>query len=552
MIARIENFRGLVTGDVDHTRRGLRPAVGLTAADASRLTRRLDWRFLLPDPHLRRVIHVGFPTVTMARALAAFSDSLVFAGGQPHACGQADLVVAEGAARQQIEGVLPELRPGGWLYWELRSGQTLRQADIAWLRRCGISHVQAFWHCGGFENRRWIIPLADPAGLAMFLKRRIVNIPANLLSQIADGLARSRTLHRTLAISVIGCHTPGAECGTFAERFMVAQTLRLGLAPIGPGRPYILATPAFPSSRSVVFLMSPNQSYEPTLVAKIARAEADGEPLACEARNLRALHLAGADVEAPKLVSHGVFERRAILVESALPGRLMTPRVVRRQPDACIEAVTDWLAEFHRETRASGCRLPGRVMTLVNNQLNRLEPIVAQEPAAPELLLRVRRETSRLESLKVPLVFEHGDLSSPNLLMLGNGRVGVLDWELADPRGLPAVDLFFFLAFVAFARERATTPAQCVAAFRDAFFGPTAWTHPHIARYIALVGVPKTAVVPLFLLCWSRYLSALPARMAWAAGRDLRCTELQEVRRDRYWHLWKYAVEHVDDLQHPY
>jgi hypothetical protein len=37
--------------------------------------------------------------------------------------------------------------------------------------------------------------------------------------------------------------------------------------------------------------------------------------------------------------------------------------------------------------------------------------------------------------------------------------------------------------------------------------------------------------------------------MAWALGRDLAPDEMADVRRDRYWHLWKYAAENTDDLQ---
>jgi aminoglycoside phosphotransferase len=538
VIARIENVQG-----------GHRPDVRSAAAEASRLTRRLDWRFLLPDPHLRRVIHVGPPTSILARALEAFSESVVFADSEVGARGEIDLVVAEGATLQQAEAVLPQLVPGGWLYWEPSAGQTMRPEDLKALERWGIPHVQAFWHCGGFENRRWIVPLDQPGGLAMFLKRRFADVPSNVLRRMAGLLAHSRTLRRRLSISLIGCRAPVKQSAMFVQRFVEAQRHSLEPAPSPPGNSYVIATPTFSSSRSVVFLMNPGPSCEPTLVAKIARAEADGDPLAREARNLRAVYLAHPGVEAPRLMAHGLFERRAILVESAVPGRLLQPRLVRRRPAACLEAVLQWLEEFHRATRTTAWHLPGRMTALVTLQLKRLESIVAQEAAAPELLLRVRRATSRLDSLSVPLVFEHGDLSSPNLLILGNGRVGVLDWELGDPRGLPAVDLFFFLAFIAFARERATTPERCVAAFRDAFFGPKAWAHPYIARYAAVVGVPRAALVPLFLLCWSRYLANLPARMGWAVGRDLRWSELAEVRRDRYWHLWKYAAEHVDDLQ---
>ena len=52
-----------------------------------------------------------------------------------------------------------------------------------------------------------------------------------------------------------------------------------------------------------------------------------------------------------------------------------------------------------------------------------------------------------LRAASVPRVFEHGDLSHPNLIWLPTGRVGVVDWELAEEEGFPLHDLSFFLAF---------------------------------------------------------------------------------------------------------
>ena len=521
-------------------------------SETAQLTRRLDWRFLLPDPHLRRVVHLGPRASTLARALQTFSDTVAFCGAEEEPRIEPDLIVAEAATLQEVEAVLPRLGPRGWLYWELRPGHTLRPADLKRLGRCGVSQVQVFWHCGGFEDRRWIIPLDNPAGLAMLLKRRFTLLATRVLLEMARMLAHSRMVRRTLAISVIGRRAPAGRPITFPERFVEAHGGTFQLTAPDTSRAYVVATPTFPSSRCVVFLMDPGPSCEPTLVAKITRAEADDDPHAREAGNLRAAHLAHGSIEAPRLVAHAVFERHALLVETAVGGTMIRPRLVRSKPTACIEAVMRWLEDFHHATRAPEGDVPGRVQTLVESPLARLQSIVAHEPAGPELLAHVRRVTSRLDSLSVPLVFEHGDLSSPNLMMLTNGRAGVLDWELGEPRGLPAVDLFFFLAFIAFARERATTPEQCVAAFRGAFFGPTAWAQPYIARYAASVGVPKKALAPLFLLCWSRYLADLPERMAWAVGRDLRPDELADVRRDRYWHLWKYAAENVDELKYAF
>ena len=66
-------------------------------------------------------------------------------------------------------------------------------------------------------------------------------------------------------------------------------------------------------------------------------------------------------------------------------------------------------------------------------------------PDAPEVEL-VARTLEGLEPLRdaaVPTVAEHGDLTHPKLIRLRDGRIGVVDWELAEIEGLAGSDLCF-------------------------------------------------------------------------------------------------------------
>jgi thiamine kinase-like enzyme len=38
-----------------------------------------------------------------------------------------------------------------------------------------------------------------------------------------------------------------------------------------------------------------------------------------------------------------------------------------------------------------------------------------------------------LSGAEMPLVMEHGDLNPPNLIRLADGRLGMVDWEVAEP-----------------------------------------------------------------------------------------------------------------------
>lgn len=65
-----------------------------------------------------------------------------------------------------------------------------------------------------------------------------------------------------------------------------------------------------------------------------------------------------------------------------------------------------------------------------------------------EPLARARLEFAQLPEL--PLVWEHRDCGVWNVVRDADGAIGLHDWEFAEPRGLPVLDLAFFLATAAF------------------------------------------------------------------------------------------------------
>ena len=118
-----------------------------------------------------------------------------------------------------------------------------------------------------------------------------------------------------------------------------------------------------------------------------------------------------------------------------------------------------------------------------------------------------------LRTAPLPSVFEHGDLSYPNILMLSEGRVGVVDWELGEERSYPGLDLFFFLAYVALAQSRARTPRERIAAFEHAYVRRDAWASGIVARYAKRLEIERSLLTPLFLACWARHSAGWLSRL---------------------------------------
>jgi aminoglycoside phosphotransferase len=320
------------------------------------------------------------------------------------------------------------------------------------------------------------------------------------------------------------------------------EQLGLGARGIEEPIPFVLVTPRFRASRHVVVLVLGRDS-QPALVVKIARLADDAAGVDHEADVLRALQ--GARARAvdtiPQLVLREQWRGHPVLVETALVGRPLAPVDVRRDPERAVTATLAWLDELAALSDAREgaddrfARLLARPLSALGESLGQGDE---RDAAA--------RTLAQLEPLRrrdLAPVAEHGDLSHPNLLLLRDGRVGVVDWELAELRGLPAHDVFVFLAYVAIAHARATTLDAQLRAFRNAFTAPTGWLRPYAATYADERGIERSMLGPLFLACWARVTAGrLERLLGTAAGFPASADLADWLRQDRYYRYWRHAL----------
>lgn len=143
-------------------------------------SRRLDWRFLLPDPALERVAYQGPKQSSLLTSLRLFAQELTFLP----ATGRYDVVVLCEPTPQTLHQAATVVRPGGALYievhgplwpakWLHRNPLTLFQQPRLWqpadyvqaLTKLGFTAANAFWFWPDFDHCTKIIPLADPVVL---------------------------------------------------------------------------------------------------------------------------------------------------------------------------------------------------------------------------------------------------------------------------------------------------------------------------------------------------------------------------------------------------
>ncbi len=547
--------------------------------DRLTLARRLDWRFLLADPQLGRVLIAGTPDRELVAALEAFSGAIVVDPTE-----RADVVVVHAPTAAVVRGAIERVAPGGSIVIELvgrarpgRAGQLAAASagDVAErLRHDGFIDVHAAWvwpdHGAGLE----IVPLDRPALIRLSLARRRSGRRARLKARAVDAAFRVGMGPALLGATTVVGRRPdvtvpetGIPAAPLIDAYVDANRARLGLQGLGvAATASLLVTPRFQASAHVVALVVPPDGETPRVVVKVHRLADATRTLEAEAACLGLLADRTPDGTAgvPRLIAHEPIGGHAAIVETALAGRPLDPTEVRRSRDRALRDVGAWVRSLHRpEPPASD---DDRWARLLAPSVAALERALADDPADLAAVGRTRDALAPLASAELPLVIEHGDLSHPNLLRLetpgptgrggrsaganATGSIGAIDWELGEPAGYPLTDFLFFLGYVAVAtggKGRATTPDEHAQRIAASFFGDDPWATAAAEAYAAAAGVDGALIRPLLVATWVRALARLTGRLVGdpdRASSDLdRTVDGERLRAHRYHTIWRTVVE---------
>ena len=543
------------------------PTVGPTGDPDARLqrARRLDWRFLLPDPSPATIALVGRVDAAMQAALDdagwATLEPAPSPGDSASQGALAEVVLAERPSAAELASAVARVRPGGWILVHCAGPSVgrprrprLAPAQVASrLVAAGLVDVRTQLHVPRSASRDAIVPLDDPAALRLLLRRR-GGLPGGPLGIALAGWSRGRRWLARLAPAVtVLAHRPiapgspdAAPPGEPAIDAVRAHLASLRAADDGlpipvASPPPLLLTPRFRASRHVVALVPDQDGRGVELVVKIARLRDRGEVAAREAGALERLAGRRGAVRssaAPRLLARGAPWGLPTIVETAVDGQPLDPAAIRRDPDGATDAVVAWLTEL-ATSEAPPSLASERLARLLDGPLAAFERAIDAQPDERRLLEATRATAAALRPVALPVVLEHGDASHPNLFRLPDGSVGAVDWELAEPDGLPLHDLTTFLAYAATARAGARTPAAQGAAIATALADPDGWAVAAARDLAARIGLDAGWIRPLILVSLARASVGLLERLHDGAATRVAPETLEWLRGHRYVAAWR-------------
>ena len=501
----------------------------------------LDWRLLLPAPSgdkYERLLVLGVDGATDEELEAAgIAREVVF---RPDGR-RADVVACLRGAGLSLGQAWEHVGSGGALYYESQVARAVRGSTSparlsTWLRARDLTPTGLYWVHPSFSGPRTYFPLDVPGALRWYFQN------------LHGSTARFGAVDRGLDLA---SRLNPRVLGRFAPRLAVAASgSRKDFSPLPfpPDElPSWLRTPDVrplllvhgTESTHAVMLPFNSASEEPLAVLKVGRGR-DGA--AARGQAILSAVRAGVDGATRATIPEplGVLRSGGVTasVESFLPGQWLRARLARsrlRREEAIedLDLAVDWIAELHD-------RFPIRarawsdedVRDIAERPADEFVQMLGTSTAESELLAELRRRAHELVGTPLPLVWQHGDFSSLNVLRSGR-RIHVIDWEMAS-QGLPLDDVLHFVRLWLYLARKADRPATFLA-FSDLFLRP----HHHepfvdaaraaIARYLERLALdPRLLPVLLVAGCVRRAVGRAEGR------RRLRGQPEDPRERNRY------------------
>jgi hypothetical protein len=535
-----------------------------------------NWCFLLPSLEIGRVVCVGAPSPPALATLSRLSNEIVLwapsrdlrrlrsvIGGD--ASKKISLLERDGGpiplpdrsadvmllARHGLTGSLSHdrttqeeferlLKPGGVAYTEFRPSLYRLAATRAVERAFDLlGPSQVMWLAPAFGEMRAATPRADGRSIAYlersFLRRRLLRL--DLVRRPGRVLGRQVLTNRIFGRCGALAGRPEIDLAAGPPDYLRSVAAEAGVR-IERGRWGFAAPGDYPTQKLLFFIFS-GAKETPDSVVKMTRDPKLNPRLEREWQGLTLLHERGIGDEGavPRPLFAGRHADLAIVGETAVEGVPFRQQTRATADCPYARAVVDWLLELGKLTAHTQPKASPGIAARLEALLARFTELYRVDPVHGDFLADQIAAIARSET-DLPLVFQHGDPGPWNLMVTPEGRPAFLDWEAADPEGLPLWDIFHFLRSFGLAISRRTGRSDPIRSFTEQVLADSDLSRliaQATSRFCAATALRPELVEPLFYLCWMhRALKEVP--------------RLHPARLDtgRYVNVLRHAIDQRD------
>ena len=506
-----------------------------------------NWSFLLPDLELDRVLCIGLPAPTTFKTLTRLSREVIILCRLPRQVqelckpgekvdstqvypivmnarlkrmplpsGIIDLVLVgkewgawwtggEQGLPAEIERVL---KSDGSIYFEFgnpfkpfSTGRDKLNGSLG-----GSFSRQVFWLTPLHGEMQTAVPWQDKKTFDYLVRHYLCASTSNLrpLARAERYIIKHPWSGRLLRRSGVFLTRSASDLSSKPPRYLRSAAEAAGID-LDQSRWALLARGKF-SSRKVLFLLFEKDSESPQHIVKLTRDPAFNNRLENEYEALTLLWEKGI----------GDQERLPQAIFCSHPGNLMLvgQTIIQGKPfrrqhksspdhplgrDACA-----WLTKLGESTVDPTIASPALVAKGLRQLFARFLEVYR---LTPEQNIFMEGQIDSIEQAlgEFPLVFQHGDPGTWNMLVTKSGKVAFLDWEAAEPHGMPLWDLFYFLRSYCIWATRGGGRRDSLQVFAQSFLGEaplnlfvSEMTHSYCQR----LGLPNDLIQPLYYTCW--------------------------------------------------
>jgi glycosyltransferase involved in cell wall biosynthesis len=465
---------------------------------------------LIEDGRSGLLVPAGDPEALAAGLRRVLGDRKLRAELAAHARERVDDGLTREQMAERVAGIYAELlgisAPGAEDLPESRRNAALRRADWRFLspeaellrrwrlpRPGGARRARRRLEAEGFTDVRsyWAGPL--PWHLPQFwLPVDSPEAVEYLLASRGSGSASAAVLRRLWRLV--------RRAGLLAPLYLVGRRSagdENDDVPVPSAASLLLLTGGHRSINKAVGLAFEPGVAAPTAAVKFARV-VEAEPgLRREAQVLGRLEAELPDLAGvPRVRGEGQRQGRLAIVEEMVEGKSMLELLSAETFEAMAMRVTSLLVDLGGGVPRPA---PGR---LVAESLAWFEGAYGSV-LAPDFLTEVRARLDALGDLNGAC--EHRDCSPWNVLLTAGGQPVLLDWESAEPDGLPGLDLVYFLANCTFVLDHSIESGRTRESYASLLDPSTPYGRVAArasATYRAALGIGAEDFSRLRLLCW--------------------------------------------------